>query len=87
MIYKILEKGTGIEAVQWTGGNNKLCNSFIGDGLDHIDYTRCLAGEIVILTSKGNKRGDVGDWIIRNSENEFSVMNTLIFETIYKIIN
>lgn len=87
MIYKILEKGTGIEAVQWTGENNKLCNSFIGDGLDHIDYTRYAAGEIVILTSKGNRRGDVGDFIIRNSENEFSVMNKLMFETFYKIIN
>jgi len=74
---KFRRKPVVIEAVQYTGENNKECLKFIGNNYDNtLDYPN-------IKTLEGTMRVDVGDWIIRDVNGEHYPCKTDIFEKTY----
>jgi hypothetical protein len=74
-----------VDAIHWTGENAQEVLTFL-EGLPHIAYrhTRNLMA-LTIYTTEGNRRVDVGDFIIKDVDNKLYSYNSKIFARDYEI--
>jgi hypothetical protein len=74
-----------VDAIHWTGENAQEVLNFL-EGLPHIAYrhTRDLMA-LTIYTSEGTRRVDVGDFIIKDVNDELYSYNSRIFTRDYEI--
>lgn len=83
---KYRKKPIVIDAVQWKGTTESLCemDDFLGDG-SQADFTEDLP-PMFIDTLEGRMRADVGDWIIKGVKGEFYPCKPDIFEVTYEVV-
>ena len=92
---KYRKKPVEIEAIQWTGKNNRemfdfltnyeLTNEFMsntGENFD-IDHDK-IKGGLIIKTLEGEHLASIGDYIIKGVEGEFYPCKPDIFEKTYE---
>ena len=83
---KYRKKPVVIEAVQWTGTNEKEIFQF----LDAKEITNSVGltftGEIEIETLEGKMTGSLNDWIIRGVKGELYPCKPDIFEATYEAV-
>jgi hypothetical protein len=74
-----------VDAIHWTGENAQEVLTIL-EGLPHIAYrhTRNLMA-LTIYTTEGNRRVDVGDFIIKDVDNKLYSYNSKIFARDYEI--
>jgi len=74
-----------VDAIHWTGENAQDVLNFL-EGLPHIAYrhTRDLMA-LTIYTTEGNRRVDVGDFIVKDVDNKLYSYNSKIFARDYEI--
>lgn len=74
-----------VDAIQWTGENAQDVLNFL-EGLPHIAYrhTRDIMA-LTIYTTEGTRRVDIGDFIIKDVDNEPYSYNSKIFARDYEI--
>jgi hypothetical protein len=81
---KYRKKPVVIEAVEWTGANTKICETFMKDCEGaYISYDNYLLGEVVIPTLEGVMKARAGDFIIKGVNGEFYPCKPDIFEKTY----
>jgi hypothetical protein len=78
VLTKFRKKPCIIDAIQWSGSNQKEVLSFLG-GANWWDDV----GPI-IATLEGEMRADIGDWIIKGVKGEFYPCKPDIFEMTYE---
>lgn len=68
-----------VDAIQWTGENAEEILKFL-EGLPHIAYrhSRDIMA-VTIYTTEGTRRVDVGDFIVKDVDNELYSYNSRIF--------
>lgn len=76
---KYRKKPVVIEAMRWTGDNEKEVYSFVGSKY----YTK--AGTLFIETLEGDHIASVGDYIIKGVNGEFYPCKPDIFEKTYEL--
>lgn len=86
------KKPVRIEAVQWTGKNEREMFNFLGGNPDdymttesetfYIDH-RKVEGGLMIKTLEGDHAAGIGDWIIKGVKGEFYPCKPDIFELTY----
>jgi hypothetical protein len=81
---KYRKKPVVIEAVQWKGTIESLCEmeNFLNDG-PQADFTE-KPPPMFIDTLEGRMRADVNDWIIKGVKGEFYPCKPDIFEATYE---
>ena len=84
---KFRKKPVVIEAVQWTGANHLLPETFMKDSGAYMSYDRKQLGEIMIPTLEGEMTASVGDWIIKGVNGEFYPCKPDIIEKTYEPID
>ncbi len=74
-----------VDAIHWTGENAQDVLNFL-EGLPHIAYrhTRDLMA-LTIYTTEGTRRVDVGDFIVKDVNDELYSYNSKIFARDYEI--
>ncbi len=94
---KYRKKPIEVEAIKWTGENNREMWEFLGgspdeymsaDGPDfHIDHYQ-VKGGLIIKTSEGNMIANIGDYIIKepfDKERKYYPCKPDIFELTYDV--
>ena len=82
LIKKYIKKPIPVEALQWTGENNKEIENFCGEAAWFSS-----GGELGILTLEGMMVATLGDYIIKGVDGEFYPCKKGIFEKTYEEIN
>ncbi len=80
MIQKFRKKPVVIEAIQFTGKNDKECLAFCPIAKDPDDTKPSL----IIPTLEGNHLCSIGDWIIKGIAGEFYPCKPDIFDATYE---
>lgn len=80
MVQKYRKRPVVIEAVQWTGSNEKEVYDFAGD-----KYFLTPFRELKIETLEGEMMASVGDFIIKGVNGEFYPCKPDIFEKTYEL--
>lgn len=75
------KKPVVIEAVQFTGKNQREILAFMGG---HTMEAEFLSDDIVIKTLEGDLRASPGDWVIRGVKGEHYPCKPDIFEATYE---
>lgn len=90
------KKPVVIEAIQWTGENQREMFDFLTNGEKkdeymeafgehfHIDHA-AVKGGLVIKTLEGNHLANIGDYIIKGVAGEFYPCKPDIFEKTYEV--
>ena len=78
MVHKYRKKPVEVEALQWTGDNEKELYDFVGD-----KYYFTPFGELKIETLEGDMKASVNDYIIKGVNGEYYPCKPDIFEKIY----
>lgn len=78
---KYRKKPVVIEAVQWTGDNDKEVQDFTGN-----DQYFAEPGELMIKTLEGVMLASIGDYIIKGVQGEFYPCKPGIFEATYEMV-
>jgi len=81
---KFRKKPVVIEAMQFTGDNDKEILSFTGGR--NVKYL-AVSNVISILTLEGEMRASEGDWIIKGIKGEFYPCKPDIFEETYEVVD
>jgi hypothetical protein len=81
MVKKFRKKPVVIEAIQFTGKNDKECLSFCPIARDPEDDRPNL----IIPTLEGDHLCSVGDWIIKGVKGEFYPCKPDIFDATYEL--
>jgi hypothetical protein len=82
---KYRKKPVVIEAVEWTGANTLITETFMNECEEtYIDYNKKQLGQIVIPTLEGEMRADAGDFIIKGVNGEFYPCKPDIFHKTYE---
>ena len=76
------KKPVVIEAVRWTGDNQRD----IEDDFYHGALAITTSTQLVIPTLEGRMRADVGDWIIKGVKGEFYPCKPDIFDATYEAV-
>jgi hypothetical protein len=88
---KFRKKPVVIEAVRWTGENDRQILDFGNTGPSPLwgdDFKiESLGHSVHILTAEGTMRADRGDWIIRGVKGEFYPCKPDIFEATYEPVS
>ena len=74
---KYRKKPVVIEAVKWTGNNQKELVEFMG-------VVSTCAGKLDIPTLEGTITASVGDWIIKGVKGEFYPCKPDVFDATYE---
>lgn len=77
---KYRNKPVVIEAVQWTGDNEREIYDF------GVSYSVARSGRLVIDTLEGEMLASVGDYIIKGVQGEFYPCKPDIFEATYEAV-
>lgn len=80
---KYRKKPVIIEAIQFTGHNDKECLNFCSSARDPID----TKPNLIIKTLEGDMLCSVGDYIIRGIKGEFYPCKPDIFEETYEKVH
>lgn len=83
---KYRKKPVKIEAVQWTGANHLITETFMKGSGAYISKDRSVIGEIIVPTLEGDMRAKAGDWIIKGVNDEFYPCKPDIFEKTYELV-
>lgn len=83
---KFRKKPVVIEAVEWTGANHLITETFMKGSGAYISRDNRILGEIVVPTLEGEMRARVGDWIIKGVKGEFYPCKPDIFEATYEAV-
>ena len=81
---KYKKKPVVIEALQWTGENDKEMELFLGSYFMHYFYSG--KKKMVILTLEGVVAATVGDYIIKGVHGEFYPCKPDIFDETYDLV-
>lgn len=82
MINRYRTKPCEIEAIQWTGDNEKQIFAFVRD-----KYYFSSDGDLMIETLEGDMKATVGDYIIKGLRGEFYPCKSDVFEKKYELIS
>lgn len=80
---KYRKKPVVIDAVEWTGANHLITETFMKGSGAVIDYSEKQLGVIKIPTLEGVMDGNVGDFIIKGIKGEFYPCKPDIFLASY----
>ena len=83
MVKDYIIKYERVQAIQWTGLNASEVSEFIGQGLleiKNVDYNVLIK----IPTVEENHYARIGDWIMKNENSEYWVIDNEVFNEIYK---
>ena len=83
---KYRKKPIVVDAVQWTGANHLITETFMKDSGAWLDYSEKALGVIKISTLEGVMDGNVGDYIIKGIKGEFYPCKEDIFLATYELI-
>lgn len=83
------KKPVVIEAVRFTGSNQREALSFAMPGLseDALHGAEVMKLPVIIRTLEGEMRADPGDWIIKGVKGEFYPCKPDIFEATYEPVD
>lgn len=81
---KYRKKPVVIDAVEWTGANHLITETFMAGSGAYIDYSERKLGVIKIPTLEGTMDGTVGDYIIKGVQGEFYPCKPDIFNQTYE---
>ncbi len=81
---KYRKKPVIIDAVEWTGANHLITETFMKDSGATIDYSEKQLGVIKIPTLEGMMSAQVGDFIIKGVNGEFYPCKPDIFAKTYE---
>ena len=82
---KFRKKPVVIEAVEWTGLNDKEVAIFLAGRTN--DRGRVTQHRVIVIpTLEGNMTVNVGDWIIKGIKGEFYPCKPDIFEQTYELV-
>ena len=80
------KKPVVIEAIQWTGENQREMFDFLTNGEKKDEYMEAFGeGGLVIKTLEGNHLANIGDYIIKGVAGEFYPCKPDIFEKTYEV--
>jgi hypothetical protein len=82
MLYR--KKPVQIDAVEWTGANHLITETFMKGSGAYIDYSVRQLGVIKIPTLEGVMDAVVGDFIIKGIKGEFYPCKPDIFKLTYE---
>ena len=85
------KKPVVIDAVQWTGKNQREMFDFLTNSTDEPmgisgDNFQTYGGQLVIKTLEGNHNADPGDMIIKGIAGEFYPCKPEIFTATYELV-
>ncbi len=83
---KFKKKPIIIEAVQWTGANHLITETFMKGSGAVMDYSEKQLGVIKIPTLEGVMSASAGDWIIKGVSGEFYPCKPDIFIQTYDLV-
>lgn len=83
---KYRKKPVEIEAVEWTGANHLITETFMKGSGAYIDYSERPLGVIKIPTLEGVMDARVGDFIIKGIKGEFYPCKPDIFKLTYELV-
>ena len=81
MIRRYKTKPCEIEAIQWTGYNEKQVCDFVKD-----KHFVSWDGDLMIVTLEGEMRASIGDYIIKGLRGEFYPCKPDVFAKKYELI-
>jgi len=81
---KYRKKPVVIDAVEWTGANHLITETFMKGSGAYIDYSEKALGVIKIPTLEGVMDANAGDFIIKGIQGEFYPCKPDIFEATYE---
>lgn len=84
---KYRKKPVVIEAVEWTGANHLITETFMKGSGARISYANKQLGEIIIPTLEGDMTASVGDFIIKGVNGEFYPCKPDIFQKTYEKVD
>lgn len=89
-VQRYRKKPIEVEAVQYTGGNNREIEGFVGDQC--LYFARAITGEeqnpqLHIRTLEGDMHVSKGDWIIKGVKGEFYPCKPDIFDQTYEPVH
>lgn len=77
---KFRKKPVVIDAIRFTGRNDAECLAFCPTARDPVD----CKPNLIIATLEGEMLVSVGDWIVRDARDEFSLCKPDIFDATYE---
>ena len=83
MVKDYIRKYERVQAIQWTGLNASEVSEFRGHGLleiKNVDYNVLIK----IPTVEENHYARIGDWIMKNENSEYWVIDNEVFNEIYE---
>lgn len=83
---KYRKKPVIIDAVQWTGSNHLICETFLKGSGAYFSYNNYKLGGIIIPTLEGKMEAAPGDWIIKGVNGEFYPCKPDIFAKTYELV-
>ena len=83
MMKRYVKKPEIVEGVQWTGENQYEIEEFVGPLLIPWVDGNCSSGYIGIRTLHGVTEGTIGDYVVKESDNNFYICDQNSFEDGY----
>ena len=85
MIEQFVKKPIIVEAIQWTGKNEREVMKFVGSHCCLVDKSNGKA--LIINTLEGDHYASVNDWIVKGVKGEFYPVKPDIMEQTYTRVN
>ena len=83
---KYIKKPIKVEAEQWLGSNISTLIAFMKTGKTDFSTIDVSIGKIYILTLKETVTIQIGDWVIKGSEDELYLCHDHLFKKTYELI-
>lgn len=82
MIATYIQNPVIVDACQWTGDNVEEIKKFVTPIAEYLEDENA----ILVHTSDGDVKAFIGDYIIKNDNDEFYVCGRYVFEETYNIV-
>lgn len=83
---KFKKKSVAVEAVKWTGKNEKDIKDFAGNSEIFPKGTDVVKKPLRIATLEGITQADIGDFIIKGENGEFFPCKPDVFKKRYEVV-
>lgn len=97
---KFRKESIVVEAIQWTGKSQRIMFDFLTNNTKinesitleedtfRIDLVNggCQVGNLIIKTQEGDMKADIGDYIIKDTNNKFYPCKPDLFKETYELI-
>lgn len=82
MIATYIQNPVTVDACQWTGNNVEEIKEFVTPIAEYLEDESA----ILVHTSDGDFKANIGDYIVKNDNDEFYVCGRYVFEENYNIV-